>query len=131
MIITFGIFGTVMMMTNERMYEFGVLISVGMRRWKIALVLFIETLLVSTIGIISGVVAVEPLVYYFHYNPIKLTGQAAEAIKEYGMEALMPTSIDPTIVLAQAVIVIVISLCISIYPAVIISRVKPVNAMRH
>jgi len=130
MIITFGIFGTVMMMTNERMYEFGVLISVGMRRWKIALILFIETLLISIIGIISGTIAVEPLVYYIHNNPIPLTGQAAEATKEFGMEALIQTSIDPTIVLAQAVIVIVISLCLSIYPAIVVSHLKPVNAMR-
>jgi len=130
MIITFGIFGTVMMMTNERMYEFGVLISVGMRRWKIALILFIETLLISIIGIISGTIAVEPLVYYIHNNPIPLTGQAAEATKEFGMEALIQTSIDPTIVLAQAVVVIVISLCLSIYPAIVVSRLKPVNAMR-
>jgi len=36
MIVGFGIFGTVIMMTNERTKEFGVMVSVGMQRtsWR-------------------------------------------------------------------------------------------------
>jgi ABC-type lipoprotein release transport system permease subunit len=40
MVITFGMFGTVFMMTAERKYEFGVLISIGMRRGQLALTVF-------------------------------------------------------------------------------------------
>ena len=36
MIITFGIFGTILMMTAERRYEFGVLISIGLQRIQLA-----------------------------------------------------------------------------------------------
>ena len=34
-IVVFGMFGTVLMMTEERKYEFGVLISVGMSRIRL------------------------------------------------------------------------------------------------
>ncbi|MEJ2545963.1 MAG: ABC transporter permease, partial [Calditrichaceae bacterium] len=37
-VITFGVFGTVMMMVSERYKEFGILISVGMRRWRLMIV---------------------------------------------------------------------------------------------
>ena len=36
LVIAFGIFGTVLMMTNERMREFSVMISVGMQKRNIA-----------------------------------------------------------------------------------------------
>ena len=36
-VIGFGIFGTFLMMTKERTYEFGILIAVGMRKLKIQL----------------------------------------------------------------------------------------------
>ena len=40
LIITFGIFGTILMMTRERSYEFGVLIGIGMHRWQLSLIVW-------------------------------------------------------------------------------------------
>ena len=54
MILTFGIFGTVLMMTQERKYEFGVLVSIGMKKKKLMLMVFIETIILSIIGVILG-----------------------------------------------------------------------------
>ena len=45
MIIAFGIFGTVMMMTAERRKEFGVLIAIGMQKYKLSYVLVLETII--------------------------------------------------------------------------------------
>lgn len=42
-IITFAIFGTILMMIKEREYEFGVLVAVGMGRWKLFSVIWWET----------------------------------------------------------------------------------------
>ena len=44
MIITFGIFGTVIMMTQERKYEFGVVISIGMKKIKLMISMVYETI---------------------------------------------------------------------------------------
>ena len=46
-VIGFGIFGTILMMTTERLYEFGVLISVGMKRWKLIIVVLLESLFIN------------------------------------------------------------------------------------
>ena len=53
MIITFGIFGTVLMMTQERKYEFGVVVSIGMRKIKLMIAMVYETIFLTSIGVLS------------------------------------------------------------------------------
>ena len=65
MIITFGIFGTVLMMTQERKYEFGVVVSIGMKKIKLMLSLVYETIFLTSIGVLTGVFLSRPLVLYF------------------------------------------------------------------
>lgn len=129
MVITFGMFGTVLMMTAERHYEFGVLISIGMKRWQLALTVLYETIMISIIGVIAGLVAAFPIVYYFHNNPLDLSGRAAETIEDYGFEAVMPASLDPSISITHASIILIISILITIYPMLVLARLKPVKAM--
>lgn len=129
MVITFGMFGTVLMMTAERKYEFGVLISIGMRRGQLALTLLYETVLISIIGVITGLIGALPIVYYFHLNPLQFGDEAAGALEEYGFEAVMPASLDPSIALTHAAIILVISILISWYPTFVLARLKPVEAM--
>ena len=60
-VIAFGIFGTIMMMTAERVKEFGILISVGMKKWKLGLVTLYETLFVSFLGVFTGAIVSIPI----------------------------------------------------------------------
>jgi len=73
-VIGFGVFGTIMMMVAERNREFGVLISVGMKKWKLIWVTVIETIQVSFIGVIAGIICSIPLVFYLKNNPLHITG---------------------------------------------------------
>ncbi len=129
MVITFGMFGTVLMMTAERQYEFGVLISIGMKRWQLAMTVLLESIFISTIGMILGLIAAFPIILYFHRNPIDLAGNAAQAIEKYGFEAVMPASLDPSVSITHASIILIISILISIYPILILARLKPVRSM--
>jgi len=86
MIIAFGIFGTVLMMVQERMRELGILISIGMKKIKLATIIFFETILLSLIGVVIGMIAVTPVVYYYHINPIDLSGQSGKSVEEFGFE---------------------------------------------
>ena len=36
LLIGFGIFGTILMMTLEREREFGIMVAVGMRKWRLS-----------------------------------------------------------------------------------------------
>lgn len=129
-VISFGMLGTVLMLMKERTYEFGVMLSIGMRRWKVWMIVFYETIIMTLMGAILGVVGVQPLLIYFYHFPYEMTGQAAETVKKFGFEAALPASLDPIIWVNQAVIVIIVSLVITIYPAWVISRLVPVNALK-
>jgi len=129
MIITFGIFGTVLMMTAERKHEFGILLSIGMKREKLATVLVMESMFMAAVGVVAGLIAVFPLLLYFYHNPIQFSERAQKAMEEYGFEAVMPASLDPQIAYTHALIILCISITLSIYPIIHVMRMKPVDAM--
>ena len=130
MIISFGILGTVLMMTEERIYELGVMLAVGTKKIKLMLILTLESILLSLTGVIAGIILVLPIVYYYHNHPILLSGTNGEAMKGYGFEPLMILSTDWHISLTHALIIFVISLIAAIYPIVKIYGLKPVDAMK-
>ncbi len=130
-VIGFGIFGTIMMMTAERTKEFGILIAVGMKKSKLILVTTFETIFISLIGVIAGIIVSYPLLLYFYYNPIKLTGDLAKAMLAFGLEPIMPFSIAPGIFIAQFWTVLLIALLSAWYPFRYIQKLKAVEAIRN
>ncbi len=129
-VIAFGIFGTIMMMTAERVKEFGILISVGMKKWKLGMVTLFETLFISFIGVFTGAVISIPILLYFKANPIPLTGEYAEAILAFGFEPILPFAIYPGMFFAQIWTVLAIAIVSASYPILFIRKLQPVEAMR-
>jgi len=129
-IIAFGIFGTILMMVKERTYEFGVLLSIGMPRWKLGSVIWIETILLGMLGAILGILLTLPIVYYFNSNPIKLTGDAAKVYENFGVEPIFPSAIDPKIFMGQAIIILIMTSVLALYPLFKIKSMDPVKSMR-
>jgi len=129
-VIAFGIFGTIMMMTAERVKEFGILISVGMKKWKLGMVTLFETLFVSFLGVFTGAIISIPILLYFKANPIPLTGEYAEAILAFGFEPILPFAIYPGMFFAQIWTVLAIALVSALYPILFIRKLQPVEAMR-
>ncbi len=129
-IIGFGIFGTVLTMTLEREKEFGVLISVGMQRRKLAQVIFTETLIMNFLGVLFGLILSIPVLLYFYYNPIPLGEGMEDMMAEYGMEAVLRFSLDPQFFYQQAIIVFCISMAIVAYPVIRVFRLDVLKAAR-
>lgn len=130
MVVSFGILGTTLMMLAERTREFGVLISVGMKRLKLALMVCIEIIMISVAGALLGIIAAYPLCWYFHVNPIRFGKGLEKMAEEYGMEAVMAASLDPLIFIQQAGVILMIASLISVYPFFKIALLNIVKAMR-
>ena len=126
----FGIFGTVMMMTAERSREFGITIALGMKRWRLMSVTVIEALIISLMGAIAGIIVTIPLIVYFYYHPILLGGDYAKAMMAYGMEPIIPFSMDPLVFIIQGVIMFFLGVLSALYPIIILRKLEPVRAMR-
>ncbi len=131
MVISFGMFGTMLMLIQERVYEFGVLLSIGMTRLKLWIIVFLEGLMTTMVGAVLGVLGVYPLVLYFYNNPYELTGEAADAMRDMGWEPVIPASLDPSIATTHMLIVAFISILIAFYPAITIRKLHPVEARRN
>jgi ABC-type lipoprotein release transport system permease subunit len=129
-IIAFGVFGTVMMMIVERRREFGVMIAVGMHKFKLAIIVALEMLFIGLLGLITGIVGSMPVILYLHHNPIQLTGEIATTMEDFGIEPIMPLAWEADYFINQFIIVAIIVLVAIIYPVFSITRLKAVNAMR-
>ena len=129
MVIAFGILGTIMMMIAERKREFGVMVAIGMQKKRLSSILLFETLFISMLGVLTGLIGSLPVIIWCYYNPIPLSGRAAEFMVDFGFEPFMFFSVDPKIFINQAIAVLVIALIIGIYPLVASLRLNAIKAM--
>ncbi len=129
-VIAFGVFGTVMMMVSERAKEFAILISVGMRRRRLLLVLALETFLVSFVGVVAGIVGSIPIIFYLVHNPINLSGEMAELYEQLSIEPILNFSAQPSIFISQALVVLMIAVVTIVYPLLFVKRLNPAKTIR-
>ena len=130
MIITFGIFGTVLMMTQERTYEFGVVVSIGMKKFKLMLTMVYETIFLTSIGVLAGILCSRPLVLYYHNNPFRFPEEQVKMIENQGFEAIIPFMSTYDIPITHGLTIFFISLLICIYPIITIYKLNPIKAMK-
>jgi ABC-type lipoprotein release transport system permease subunit len=130
LIIGFGIFGTVMMMINERQREFGIMVAVGMKPGKLSVVVSMEMILLSTLGVFSGMICSIPLVYFLYQHPFYITGDTAKVFAQYGMEPVIQVRWHWKYILNQALSVYLVTLLAAIYPMYSILRLQLIKALR-
>ena len=129
-VIAFGVFGTVLMMIAERKREMGVMIAVGMKKFKLSIVITLEMIFMSFIALLAGIIASIPIVAFGHLYPIRIKGEAAEMMAQYGMEPVMPFAWFDMYFLNQVLVIAVILLVVMIYPVISIMRIKVIDALR-
>ena len=129
-VIGFGMFGTFLMMTAERMYEFGVMMSVGMKRIRMQLIIFLEMGMMASVGVLIGVAISLPILIYYYNNPVFMSGESADAIEAFGVEAAYFFSLQPQLFYNQAWAILFMAFILSFYPLFVIHKLKPVEAMR-
>ncbi len=130
MIIAFGVFGTVLMMTEERKKEFAVMIAIGTQRTKLMMISIYETLLINSLAIVLGIILTIPILIYYNRHPIRMTGEAAKSIAKLGIEPVMPTILETSIFIHQIEVILIIVLVASLYPLIFIARFNMIKALR-
>jgi len=130
LVIGFGMFGTFLMMTKERLYEFGVMLSVGMHRSKLQLLIFSEIVMLAAIAVLTGFLLSLPVIGYYSKNPIGLPEEYKTAFEKFGIEPIYAFSNEPIVFTSQAWVVFFMALVLSAYPLYKIWKIDPVTAMR-
>ncbi len=129
-IVAFGIFSTVLMMTVERRRQFAVMISVGMRKEKLVITSIFESIFIALIGVFMGLLIITPILIYLYLNPIPLTGDIAGMYESFNIEPIITFSIKPSIFISQSLIVLSLALTSALYPIFYILRFNVLNALR-
>ncbi len=130
MIVGFGMLGTIIMMIAERKKEFGLLVSVGMKKTKLALTVLTETIFLGFTGLLAGFIVSLPVILYYSVHPIYLGGKIAEMYEKNGFEPVILFSSDTDYIIAQFFIVFTILIVASVYPVIKILNLNPVRAVR-
>ena len=128
-IISFGLFGRMLIMIFERKNELGILIAIGMKKRLLAFVLLLESIMISLIGCFTGVIAGILFIKWFTLHPIHLTGDLKEIYEDYGMESIIYFSSHEKIFIVQTLIVLILSILLAFYPGYKVMKLKPIEAI--
>ncbi len=130
-VVAFGILNTVLMSVTERFREFGVLLSLGMPQHKLVTVVFLETIMITIIGLILGNILEVGVNYYLVVHPIMFTGDYAAMMEQYGFLPAMRSSLKPTSFFNTTMTIFGVSLLSTIYPLYRTSTLEPLKGIRY
>ena len=130
LLICFGIFGTLLMVVVERKYEMGMLIAIGMKKSRLAVLLMLESMFTVVTGCVLGILVSVPIVYYLNRYPLRMGGETAKVYEKFGFEPIFPTSVNASNFITQGLIVLAVGLILSLYSVYQVVKMDPVTAMK-
>ncbi len=130
-IVAFGILNTVLMSVIERFREFGVVLAIGMPQVNLTYLVYIETLLLTSIGIIIGNILGITVNYYLINHPIIFGGELKQLYEIYHFLPQLKSSLEPSIFFNVSLSILIISLLSCLYPAYKVNKLEPLKGIRH
>ena len=127
--LIFGIINTMLMAVLERIRELGMLMSIGMNKFKVFFMIVIETLL---LGLIATPIGLG--LGYFTVESLKNTGidlsAWSQGMRQYGISEFIYPYLEEGLYLQLAMSVLITAILASLYPAWKAVRLNPVEAIR-
>ena len=127
--LAFGIVNTMLMAVLERRHELGMLMSIGMTKGRIFLMIMLETLFLTIAGAPIGMFIAFLIINYLNRVGIDMTS-FSQGLESFGMSAMVYPNIDPSYYFKVAIMVILTALLSAIYPAIKALRLQPAEAVR-
>ena len=126
-----GVMNTMIMSTYDRMREFGIIRAIGTTPWRILKQVSLESILLTTIASIIGAVVGLSVALYFQKYGFDVSGGGNLSFGGVVMDPVWRGSVSVGIVLLPVVLLMLVSVVASIYPASIAARIKPVEAIHY
>jgi putative ABC transport system permease protein len=128
-LVAFSVLNTQLMSVLERTREFGVIMALGIKPRRLALLVLLETFLMALVGLLIGVLLGALVSGYFAYTGFAYPGMDELAAK-FNMPAVIFPSVEPLSLMLGPTVVFVFCLFAAIYPALKLYGLRPVEAMR-
>jgi ABC-type lipoprotein release transport system permease subunit len=129
LVVAFSILNTFLMAVFERTREFGVMMSIGTSPGRLVKIMLLESSAMTLVGVSLGVVLGCILTWIFEMHGINLSG-ASEILKQYGISGRIHPELSLITALAGPILVWAVTFAVSLYPALKIYGLRPVEAMR-
>jgi len=127
--LMFGIINNMLMAILERKHELGMLQAVGMNKQRIFGMIVLETLLIGLVAGPLGILLGAATTRYFSNTGIDLS-IFGEGLESFGISTRIYPELDFSFMLIVGLMVVIMSLLASIYPAIKALRLNPVEAIR-
>jgi ABC-type lipoprotein release transport system permease subunit len=127
--LAFGIINTMLMVVLERTRELGMLTAIGMNKKKVFSMIMLESVFLSLIGAVAGMIISYILVRITGNTGINLA-QAAEGFEALGYSAIVYPKISTGFFGIVTILIIITGILSSIYPALKALKLNPVEAIR-
>lgn len=128
-LVAFSVLNTQLMSVLERTREFGVIMALGIKPRRLALLVILETFLMASLGLLIGVLIGSLLSAYFAQTGFAYPGMDELAAK-FNLPPVIYPSLTPLSVLLGPMVVFVFCLFAAVYPALKLYVLRPVEAMR-
>ena len=123
------VMNTILMSVMERTREFGVMLAIGSMPHKIVRLVSLEAVVIGLIGTALGLMLGGFLVWMHMSKGINLSAHGATAVE--GVTNVLYPRFDSEMLLLSGLLVPVLVVMASLYPAFRASRLEPVKAIRH
>jgi len=129
LVVAFSILNTFLMAIFERTREFGVMMAIGTTPGRLTKVLLIESMTLTFIGILAGIMIGSLITLYFQAHGIDISG-ASELLSQFGITGRMYPKLSWLSAVSGPLAVLIITFFAALYPALKVRMLRPVEAMR-
>ena len=129
LVVAVVIANTLLMSVFERTREMGILASLGMKQRQIMLMVLLEAVILSLIGIAIGLVLGLGSVAYLSRVGFNLGEDTAGLMENMAMGSRLYPAMAPDQFLILSLLMLAIVTLVSVYPAWVAARMEPVEAL--
>ncbi|MBN2892025.1 MAG: ABC transporter permease [Bacteroidales bacterium] len=127
--LSFGIINTVLMSVMERTKELGMVMSIGMKKGKVFMMIMYESVMVSLTGGVVGMIIGAAVSLYFGKVGIDISAYSS-AMESFGLDTMMYPSLSLGFFVGITILVILTGILSAIYPARRALKLNPSEALR-
>jgi len=127
--LLFGIINTMLMVVMERTKEIGMLMAIGMNKFRIFSMIVLESIMLSLTGGVVGVIIGGLASKWGETHPVDLS-LWAEGYQQLGYDAYVYTSINTGMLINVTLLVILTGIIAALYPAYKALKNDPADALR-
>lgn len=127
--LLFGIINTMLMVVMERTKEIGMLMAVGMHKFRIFWMIVVESVMLSLVGGVFGIILGTVASKINEKHPVDLS-MWSEGYEQLGYDAFVYTSLQPEFLINVTILVILTGIIAALYPAYKALKNDPADALR-